>query len=62
MEFIECNMKTAMEMRGCSCTEARQLHFEFFFFFALVENITNKKSYELLVQFVIYGHSMFFSF
>ena len=45
---------------GCSCTEARQLHFEFFF--DLVENITHKKSYELLVQFVIYGHSVFFNF
>ena len=30
MEVIGCNMKTAMEMRGCSCTEVRQLHFEIF--------------------------------
>ena len=60
LEVIECNKKTAMEMRGFSRTKVRQLGFEFFFY--LVENITNKKSYELLVQFVMYGNSMFFIF
>ena len=32
MEVIECNKKTAMEMRGFLCTEVRQLGFEFFLF------------------------------
>ena len=58
MEVTECRTKAAMEMRGCLCTEASQLRFEIFFDF--VENI--KKSYEPLLQFVIYGHSVFFNF
>ena len=60
MEFIECKMKTAMEMRDARAQKHDSCILNFFF--DLVENITHKKSYELLVQFVIYGHSVFFNF